>query len=135
MTNNIPPKQTPMTPPGAADSMGYDHLPPVDSLPGAQPGALVSIHDPALHGEAGSFPVLKAFQDYLETERQQARKRLVTLTAFFVCLMALVVGGFLVAFVFLFNRMSHQQDTRQESASRMQEMLLQAALQQAKQKS
>lgn len=134
MTNNIPPKQmpgsTPLNSAGPTDSLGYDHLPPLDAMPGPQSGALVSIHDPALHGDAGAFPVLKAFQDYLETERQQARKRLITLTAFFVSLMALVVGGFVVAFIFLFNRMSHQQDLKQDAATRMQEVLLQAALQQ-----
>lgn len=105
MQNDIPPKQTvsgtPILPPGTAEA-GYDRLPP-----GAPPGALVSVRD--LPGDAGAFPVLKAFQDYLEMERQQARKRLVTLTAFFVCLMALVVGGFIIAFVFLFRSMNATQ--------------------------
>lgn len=117
MINDIPPKQTlsgsAIPPAGSAE---YDPLPPhADPLGGAHPHALVSVHDPSLHGD-GAFPVLKAFQDYLETERQQARKRLVTLTAFFVSIMALVIGGFIVAFIFLFNRMDKQQSRLLEAA-------------------
>lgn len=130
MINDIPPKQTlsGSSIPPSAGSAEYDPLPPrADPLGGAHPHALVSVHDPSLHGD-GAFPVLKAFQDYLETERQQARKRLVTLTAFFVSLMAIVVGGFMVAFIFLFNRMDKQQSRLDQQQSR----LLEAALQERK---
>ena len=131
MINDIPPKQTlgGSAIPPTSGSAEYESLPPhTDPLGGVHPHALVSVHDPSLHGDAGAFPVLKAFQDYLETERQQARKRLVTLTAFFVSLMAIVVGGFIVAFIFLFNRMDKQQSRLDQQQSR----LLEAALQERK---
>jgi len=95
--SNIPPKQTFSELPPEPHA-GYENLPPQGLV----------LHD-AAHGEANAFPVLKAFQDYLEMERQQARKRLVTLTVFFVSLMTLVVAGFIVAFIFLFNNMSKSQ--------------------------
>ena len=84
MINNIPPKQTlggtPIAPPESP--AGYDSLPPADPVSGGLPQHGLVLHDPSLHGDANAFPVLKAFQDYLEMERQQARKRLVTLTIF-----------------------------------------------------
>jgi hypothetical protein len=111
MINNIPPKQTLGGMSGALpdNPAGYDRLPPADPVSGGLPQHGLVIHDPS-HGDANSFPVLKAFQDYLEMERQQARKRLVTLTVFFVALMTLVVAGFIVAFVFLFGNMSKRED-------------------------
>ena len=116
MNDNIPPKQTlgemPVTPTGHP---GYDHLPPADPSSGGGQHGLV-LHDSSLHGDANSFPVLKAFQDYLETERQQARKRLVTLTVFFVSLMTLVVAGFIIAFVFLFSSMSKREERLLDAA-------------------
>ena len=107
-----------MPPPG--NSASYEHLPPVDPISGGLPQQGLVLHD-AAHGDASSFPVLKAFQDYLEMERQQARKRLVTLTVFFVSLMTLVVAGFIVAFVYMYGNMSKREDR-----------LLEAALQQRK---
>ena len=75
MTANIPPKQTVTGSPAAADpAFGQPYAAPSDP-----PGALVSIHNAALHANPDSFPVLKAFQDYLETERQRARQRLILL--------------------------------------------------------
>lgn len=123
MLNNIPPKQTlggtPVTPPpGAPD---FEHLPPVDPAAGALPPHGLVLRDAATQGDANSFPVLKAFQDYLEMERQQARKRLVTLTIFFVSLMTLVVTGFIIAFIFMFGNMAKREDR-----------LLEVALQQKK---
>ena len=41
------------------------------------------------------FPVLKAFQQYIDAEQNKARKRMVTLSIFFGVLMALVVTLFL----------------------------------------
>jgi hypothetical protein len=123
MLNNIPPKQTlggtPVTPPSGATD--FEHLPPVDPAAGALPPHGLVLRDAAAQGDANSFPVLKAFQDYLEMERQQARKRLVTLTVFFVSLMTLVVTGFIIAFIFMFGNMAKREDR-----------LLEVALQQKK---
>jgi hypothetical protein len=124
--SDIPPKQPVSGTAAARVESGYD-LPPIapaggplsgEYTPGAEPGALVSIHAAALHAGSDSFPVLKAFQDYLETERQRARRRLVMHSSFFVALMAVVVAGLLLAGVYLFRNMQRTQD-----------VLLQAALQ------
>lgn len=73
-------------------------------MPDAQPydapetgGGLVAMYNAASHANAESFPVLKAFQDYIEAERNQARKRVLQLSVFFAVLMVVVVSGFLAA--------------------------------------
>ncbi len=48
------------------------------------------------------FPVLKAFQQYIDAEQNKARKRMVTLSVFFGVLMALVV----TLFLFLLSQVS-----------------------------
>ena len=130
MIDNIPPKQTLSGRSDAAPEMppGYDHLPHADHAAGGLPPHGLVLHDPSVHGDANAFPVLKAFQDYLEMERQQARKRLVTLTIFFVTLMTLVVAGFIVAFIFMLGNVSKRED-RQQSR---QDQLLAEILQQRK---
>ncbi len=80
-------------------------------------GALVSIHEAAMQAGNDSFPVLKAFQDYLESERQRARKRILLMGTLFGVLFGLMVAGFLIAGIFVFG---HMRD--------VQERLLQAVL-------
>jgi hypothetical protein len=80
--SEIPPKHTP-------DTSAYE--------PSETGGGLVAMYNAASHANAESFPVLKAFQDYLEAERAQARKRVVQLSILFAVLMTVVVGGFLTA--------------------------------------
>jgi len=105
MTANIPPKQTVTGSPAAADpAFGQPYAAPSDP-----PGALVSIHNAALHANPDSFPVLKAFQDYLETERQRARQRLILLSAFFAVLLITVIIGLIGIGVYLFGNMSETQ--------------------------
>ncbi len=128
MVNNIPPKQTLSSLAGTtpADHPEYDPLPHPNPLPGSlPPHASMIIHDPSQHGDPNSFPVLKAFQDYLEMERQQARKRLVTLTVFFVSLMTLVVAGFILAFIFLLGNQAKREDQQQARQDRLLEEVLQ----------
>mgnify|MGYP003799492209 CR=1 FL=1 len=92
--SEIPPKQTP-------DASAYE-------TPEAGSG-LVAMYNAASHASAESFPVLKAFQDYIEAERAQARKRVMQLSIFFAVLMCLVVAGFLTAGIFLLRNMSNVQ--------------------------
>lgn len=80
--SEIPPKHTP-------DNASYDAP--------ESGGGLVAMYNAASHAGAESFPVLKAFQDYIEAERTQARKRVMQLSIFFAVLMTVVVGGFLAA--------------------------------------
>ena len=71
---------------------------------------MVAMYNAASHANAESFPVLKAFQDYLEAERTQARKRVIQLSVFFAILMGVVVTGFLIAGGFMVRNMSSMQD-------------------------
>lgn len=138
MTGPIPPKQTVnetvaserpqphMPPPSAyqpyaAPSPGGapPYMPP--GYPDPHPGALVSIHSAALQANAESFPVLKAFQDYLEEERQRSRKRMLNLSISFMVVIVLVIGGFLAAGVLIFDHMAR-------STADMQGALVEAAL-------
>ena len=93
--SSIPPKQAP-------DTAAFD-----DSESG---GGMVAMYNAASHANAESFPVLKAFQDYLEAERTQARKRVIQLSVFFSILMGVVVTGFLIAGGFMVRNMSSMQD-------------------------
>ena len=86
---------------------------PYAETPEAHPGALV--HSSTLQANAESFPVLKAFQDYLEEERQRARKRMVNLSIAFMVVIVLVIGGFLSAGVMIFNHMAKGSDQVQTS--------------------
>jgi len=93
--SEIPPKQMP-------DTSSYDET-------GAG-GGMVAMYNAASHANAESFPVLKAFQDYLEAERTQARKRVIQLSIFFAVLMGVVVTGFLSAGIFMLRNMTSMQN-------------------------
>jgi hypothetical protein len=115
---DIPPKQTVNGTAAARVVPGHDMpagVPPddahgADAAGDGERGALVSIHAAAMQAGGDSFPVLKAFQDYLDTERRQARRRLTLLSCFFVFLMIVVVGGFLAAGYKVFGYMKQTQD-------------------------
>jgi hypothetical protein len=95
--SEIPPKQTP-------DTSEYEHEPAETG------GGLVAMYNAASHANAESFPVLKAFQDYLEAERAQARKRVMQLSVFFAVLMGVVVTGFIFAGIFMVRNMASVQN-------------------------
>ena len=90
----IPPKHTP-------DTSAYESA--------ETGGGLVAMYNAASHANAESFPVLKAFQDYLEAERAQARKRVMQLSIFFAVIMGVVVTGFLSAGIFMLRNMTSVQ--------------------------
>ena len=87
-------------------------------------GGMVALYNAASHASAESFPVLKAFQDYIEAERSQARKRVMLLSIFFAVLMCVVVTGFLTAGVFMFRNMT----SMQSNMTAMQSKLIDVAL-------
>jgi DNA polymerase III gamma/tau subunit len=92
--SDIPPRQSP-------DAPSYD---------AAEAGSgLVAMYNAASHAGAESFPVLKAFQDYIEAERAQARKRVMQLSIFFAVLMCVTVAGFLTAGLFMLRNTSAMQ--------------------------
>ena len=100
-----------------------DPVPVTPASHGADAGmsasaALVSMHNAAAAGDA--FPVLKAFQDYLESERQRARRRMTTLSVVFAIVTVAVIGTFALIW---FSTMKGMQDTNRQ--------LLDAALKRA----
>ena len=133
--SDVPPKQ-PVTgtdsvrmdtnaglPPFRGANADPDPVPVTPASPGVGTGmsasaALVSMHNAASQGDA--FPVLKAFQDYLEAERQRARRRMTTLSVVFAIVTVAVIGAF--ALIWL-STMRGMQDTNHQ--------LLDAALKRA----
>ena len=110
--SDIPPKQpvegkaaAPM--PGAAGRLrehdGY--APDIDSS-----GALVSLHNAALQSGSDSFPVLKAFQDYLESERRRARRRVALVSVLFTVILVVVLIALLTAGLMMFRYMRETQE-------------------------
>ena len=135
--SDVPPKQ-PVTgtdsvrmdtnaglPPFRGTNADSDPVPvtPASPRPGAgmsASAALVSMHNAASQAGGDAFPVLKAFQDYLESERQRARNRMMTLSIVFAVVIVAVVGAFAL---FWFSSMRGVQDTNRQ--------LLEAALKRA----
>ena len=58
-----------------------------------------------------SFPVLKAFQEFLDAERERARRRQMTLTICFMSAIVLLVVLFCVIGAVLFSGMMRRSDT------------------------
>ena len=132
--SDVPPKQ-PVT---GTDSVRMDTNAGLPPFPGANTdpdpvpvtpasgagmsasAALVSMHNAASQAGGDAFPVLKAFQDYLESERQRARNRMMTLSIVFAVVIVVVVGAFAL---FWYSSMRGVQDTNRQ--------LLEAALKRA----
>lgn len=55
-------------------------------------------------GSAGDFPVLKAFQEYIDAEQAKARKRMLGLSVFFIILLVVVVCTFVLVLTTVVNR-------------------------------
>lgn len=121
---NVPPKQ----PVSGADSVqintseglphfsdGYSTPPPFDQ----QGQSFVALRNQATAGDA--YNILKAFQDYMELERQRAQKRTMILAATFAIILVVVLVGF---FFIWFSSMRSMQGT--------QNALMSAALNSAK---
>lgn len=61
----------------------------------------------SIFGQGGSpndFPVLKAFQEYIDAEQAKARKRMVGLSAFFIILLVVIVVTFTLVVMSVINR-------------------------------
>lgn len=69
-----------------------------------------------------SFPVLKAFQEFLDAERERARRRQMTLTICFMSAVVVLVVLFCVIGVVLFGGMMRRSDAQQ---AQMLDILLQ----------
>lgn len=78
---------------------------PPKHTPDAASGNLVAMYQ-ASGSNAESFPVLKAFQEYIDAERAQARKRVMMLAISFSIVLCAVVLLFLSMGVYLLKDMS-----------------------------
>jgi len=78
---------------------------PPKQAPDASSGNLVAMYQ-ASGSSAESFPVLKAFQDYIDAERAQARKRVMILAISFSAVLCAVVICFLGMGIYLLKDMS-----------------------------
>lgn len=111
--SDIPPRQ-PVDGTGSArveSARGLPPLPPVDPQPDIDAtGALISLHQAATQSGPDSFPVLKAFQEYLESERRRARRRVALVTSLFAGLTVVLVAAFLAAGILLFSYMKEREE-------------------------
>ncbi len=64
------------------------------------------------------FPVLKAFQDFIEAERAQARKRVFQLSLTFATVLIVIVAAFFAIGISMFNNMSEMQTRLLDAALR-----------------
>ena len=55
-------------------------------------------------GNSNEFPVLKAFQEYIDAEQAKARKRMLGLSVFFIVLLSVVVVTFVLIITSVLNR-------------------------------
>jgi hypothetical protein len=81
---------------------------PPKHAPDATRGNLVAMYQ-AAGSNAESFPVLKAFQEYIDAERAQARKRVMMLSISFSVVLCAVVLVFLSMGIYLIKDMSSLQ--------------------------
>ena len=111
--SDIPPKQ-PVSGTASArvdSAYGFPPLSQAEPSPDLDAtGALVSLHHAASQAGTDSFPVLKAFQEYLESERRRARRRVALVSALFAGILVFVIAVFLVAGLLMFRYMKENQD-------------------------
>ena len=79
-------------------------------------------------GASGDFPVLKAFQQYIDAEQAKARKRMVWLTAFFVTLLIVIVVVFSVIMSAIISRDQQNLSAIAERNQELSNKLLDIAL-------
>ncbi len=90
----------------------------MNNVEAGEPTSAVSIfgQEPA----SNEFPVLKAFQEYINAEQAKARKRMLGLSIFFGILLTIVVGVFTIIVAGIINRNQALQDRLLEAAFRQQ---------------
>lgn len=137
---DVPPKQ-PVTGVDSVRMAPPSGLPPVDNQtaqaaepfrPQADPlpsAGIVALHGSASQISPEAFPVLKAFQDYLESERQRASKRVALLS----CVFAVVIIFLLGAFALIYLKGQDRQERAQERQDTLIQTLISQSIQQQNQ--
>ena len=72
-------------------------------------------------GNSNEFPVLKAFQEYIDAEQAKARKRMLGLSVFFIVLLSVVVITFVLILTTVLNRNQSLSDRLLDYALRERE--------------
>ena len=72
-------------------------------------------------GSSNDFPVLKAFQEYIDAEQAKARKRMLGLSVFFIVLLFVVVVTFVLILITVLNRNQSLSDRLLDYALRERE--------------
>ena len=91
----------------------------MDSTTDTGSGTAVSIFGQAQG--MNDFPVLKAFQEYIDAEQTKARRRMLGLSIFFVVLLAIVVVTFTLIVLGVINRNQTLSDRLLELAMQKQQ--------------
>ncbi|MFO7936600.1 MAG: hypothetical protein R6V06_03220 [Kiritimatiellia bacterium] len=86
-------------------------------------GDLVTMYQAQQAGGADSFPVLQAFQDYIDAERKQARKRVVQLSIAFSAILGVVVVCFLAAGAAILRNMADMQSNTADMQTKLMEIV------------
>lgn len=98
---------------GAAEGGGKAKMNENDDIPEARGGIPMSSGSLSVYRHGGDalddFPVLKAFQQYVDAEQAKAHKRLMTVCVFFTMLILAVTGVFLFI-IFEMNRKAANED-------------------------
>ena len=76
-------------------------------------------------GSSNEFPVLKAFQEYIDAEQAKARKRMLGLSVFFIILLVVVVVTFVLVLTTVINRNQALSDRLLDYALKERENLTQ----------
>ncbi|MFO7871887.1 MAG: hypothetical protein R6V03_10720 [Kiritimatiellia bacterium] len=94
-----------------------------DSLPAARDkDQFLKQAGEMLPGEAGeSLPVLRAFEEFLESQRREARKRMLGMTVFFAVVMLIAIAGAGAAGFFLLSHFEADMQDMQNDVARMKE--------------
>ena len=74
------------------------------------------------------FPVLKAFQKYIDAEQSKAQKRMTTLCIFFAIIMTIVIGVFVMLLMTISQRNNSLNDQLSRQNSSLNEQLIQLML-------
>jgi len=80
-------------------------------------------------GASNEFPVLKAFQEYIDAEQAKARKRMLGLSIFFIILLVVVVVTFVLVLTTVVNRNQALSDRLLDYALKEREKAPQSAQQ------
>ena len=78
-------------------------------------------------GATNEFPVLKAFQEYIDAEQSKARKRMLGLSVFFIVLLIVVVITFVLVLTTVVNRNQALSDRLLDYALKEREHVVQSA--------